>query len=83
MSVYPGFGGQKFIRSVLPKITAAREHIDKHSLSTRIMVDGGVDGSNAAEVLSAGAEILVMGTAFFKAQDRRGLIEQVSQLTRG
>jgi len=80
MSVYPGFGGQKFIRSVLSKISTAREYIDKHNLSTVIAVDGGVDADNAAEVTAAGADWLVMGTAFFSSDDRRGLVEMVNKL---
>ncbi len=78
MSVYPGFGGQKFIPEALDKIRTARKHIDDHSLKTKIMVDGGVDAGNAEEVVGAGADILVMGTAFFGAGDRRGLAEQVA-----
>lgn len=80
MSVYPGFGGQKFIRDVLPKITTAREHIDQQKLETLVVVDGGVDADNAAEVVTAGAHWLVMGTAFFKSSDRPGLVKLVEQL---
>jgi len=80
MSVYPGFGGQKFIRDVLSKITVAREHIDKNKLDTVIVVDGGVDANNAAEVAAAGADWLVMGTAFFKSNDRSGLVKLVDKL---
>ena len=80
MSVNPGFGGQKFIRSILPKISTAREYIDKHNLDTVIVVDGGVDAGNAAEVAAAGADWLVMGTAFFSSDDRRGLVEMVNKL---
>ncbi|MDH3891033.1 MAG: ribulose-phosphate 3-epimerase [candidate division Zixibacteria bacterium] len=80
MSVFPGFGGQSFIPSALDTIKAARAHIDKNNLPTEIMVDGGVDSSNAADVVSAGADILVMGSAFFKATDRAGLAELVHEL---
>ncbi|MCK4301354.1 MAG: ribulose-phosphate 3-epimerase [candidate division Zixibacteria bacterium] len=80
MSVFPGFGGQHFIESVLPKITAAREAIDRSGLSTRILVDGGVDADNASRVVSAGADILVMGTAFFRAPDRAALVKMVHGL---
>lgn len=80
MSVFPGFGGQSFIPSALDTIRAVREHIDKHNLSTQIIVDGGVDRDNAAEVVSAGADILVMGSAFFKATDRAALTELVHGL---
>jgi ribulose-phosphate 3-epimerase len=82
MSVYPGFGGQSFIEAVLPKIETARKFIDAHGLKTRISVDGGVDSSNCARVFSAGADILVMGSAFFGAADRIALTNQVKGLTR-
>lgn len=82
MSVYPGFGGQSFIESTLPKIEAARKYIDSHGLPTRISVDGGVDGSNCETVFSAGADILVMGSAFFGSSDRAGLIKRVKELKR-
>jgi ribulose-phosphate 3-epimerase len=80
MSVFPGFGGQSFIPSALDTIRAAREHIDKHSLHTEIIVDGGVDRDNAAEVAAAGADILVMGSAFFNATDRAALADLVHGL---
>ena len=82
MSVFPGFGGQSFIESVLPKITEAREFIDKNKLATTISVDGGVDAGNASRVVSAGADILVMGTAFFGSSDRAELVRLVNGLNR-
>jgi ribulose-phosphate 3-epimerase len=81
MSVYPGFGGQKFITESLSRLEEARAFIDREGLSTRLQIDGGVDASNAAEVVAAGAEILVMGTAFFGSEDRRSLVDQVKSLT--
>jgi ribulose-phosphate 3-epimerase len=78
MSVYPGFGGQVFIPGTLDKIRTARKYIEDNSLTTKIMVDGGVDASNAERVVGAGADILVMGTAFFGAEDRRGLAQKVA-----
>jgi ribulose-phosphate 3-epimerase len=80
MSVFPGFGGQKFIESVLPKITTAKKFIDTNKLNTFIQVDGGIDADNASKVASAGADILVMGTGFFGRQDRKYLVENISQL---
>ena len=82
MSVFPGFGGQEFIRSALDGVRAARTYIDQHGLTTQIAIDGGVDRSNAAEVVAAGADILVMGTAFFKAKDRAELVKYVTGLKR-
>ena len=80
MSVFPGFGGQSFIESTLDTVAAAREHIDKHNLKTLISVDGGVDSDNAARVVKAGADILVMGSAFFGSQDRKALTKKVQAL---
>ncbi len=77
MSVFPGFGGQEFIPASLSRIRAARDYIDSHGLRTQISVDGGVDRSTAGAVLDAGADILVMGTGFFKESDRRTLIASV------
>ncbi|GAB6184423.1 ribulose-phosphate 3-epimerase [Thermodesulfovibrio hydrogeniphilus] len=65
MSVNPGFGGQKFIPFSLKKIERLREMIDKSGLKTLIQVDGGVTLENAREIVKAGANILVSGSAFF------------------
>jgi len=77
MSVFPGFGGQEFIESTMKKIRTARSYIDAKGFTTQIAVDGGVDENNAAAVTEAGADILVMGTAFFKSADRRRVIELI------
>lgn len=69
MSVHPGFGGQSFIDSVLPKIERLREIIDLRALPTDIEVDGGVDLRTAGPARAAGADILVAGTAIFRADD--------------
>ncbi|OYX52649.1 MAG: ribulose-phosphate 3-epimerase [Sphingomonas sp. 32-66-10] len=66
MSVNPGFGGQKFIESQLAKISALRAKIDTSGRSIDLEVDGGVDRTNAARVIAAGADALVAGTAAFK-----------------
>ena len=83
MSVFPGFGGQEFIRDALSKVRSAREYISRNHLQTQIAIDGGIDRANAAQVVTAGADILVMGTAFFKAADRSELVKYVSSLKRG
>ncbi len=75
MTVNPGFGGQKFIRSVLPKIKELKQMIDNASLAIDIEVDGGIDETTAADVVKAGANILVAGTAIFKAPDIEKAIE--------
>ena len=77
MSVSPGFGGQQFIESTLPKIAAARKFIDAYSPYTKVQVDGGVDGGNAERIVKAGADILVMGTSFFGSKDRKRLVQKV------
>ena len=66
MSVNPGFGGQKFIPSSLRKITEARALLNSRGLQTDIQVDGGVTLSNVAEIIQAGANVLVAGSAVFK-----------------
>ena len=66
MSVYPGFGGQKFMKSQIKKIEKINEKIKKEKLNIDIEVDGGINVSNAKKVLQAGANILVVGTACFK-----------------
>lgn len=66
MSVNPGFGGQKFIESQLAKISALRARIDTSGRAIDLEVDGGVDRTNAARVIAAGADALVAGTAAFK-----------------
>ncbi len=67
MSVNPGFGGQKFIPAVLPKIREARELLDTHGSEARLEVDGGIKGANIADVAAAGADTFVAGSAIFGA----------------
>ena len=69
MSVNPGFGGQKFIRHTLVKIQQLREMIDAKGLNVEIEIDGGVTEENAAEIVAAGATVLVAGSSVFKAPD--------------
>ena len=66
MSVYPGFGGQKFMKSQIKKIEKINEKIKKDKLNIDIEVDGGINISNAKKIIQAGANILVAGTACFK-----------------
>jgi ribulose-phosphate 3-epimerase len=74
MSVNPGFGGQKFIRSVLPKLREARQLIDQSGREIRLEVDGGVKIDNIQEVAAAGADTFVAGSAIFESEDYRGTI---------
>lgn len=65
MTVNPGFGGQKFIPYTLDKVRALRETLDRRGLHTDIQVDGGVSASNVREIIEAGANIFVAGSAVF------------------
>ncbi len=73
-SVFPGFGGQKFIPEVLDKIKSLKEIKDKNNYNFDIEVDGGVNFSNSKDILNAGANILVSGTTIFK--ENRGDIKK-------
>lgn len=66
MSVYPGFGGQKFIPESLDKIRAVRAMLNEKNLETDIQVDGGIYVENVREVLDAGANVIVAGSAVFR-----------------
>lgn len=66
MTVNPGFGGQSFIESQLPKIEAVRKRIDKEGLDIHLEVDGGINEVTARQAIDAGADVLVAGTATFK-----------------
>ncbi|WP_442107583.1 ribulose-phosphate 3-epimerase [Pseudomonas sp. NUPR-001] len=74
MSVNPGFGGQRFIPQVLPKIAAARKLIDESGLNIRLEVDGGVNLQTIGQVAAAGADMFVAGTAIFAERDYRATI---------
>lgn len=69
MSVNPGFGGQSFIESVLPKIRQVRDMAREMSLELDIQVDGGIKPSNVRMVVEAGANIVVAGSAIFNSED--------------
>jgi ribulose-phosphate 3-epimerase len=69
MSVNPGFGGQKFIDSCLAKVKAVRQMLDRIGSHALLEVDGGVKAENAAQVLEAGADVLVAGSAIFSGSD--------------
>ncbi len=71
MSVNPGFGGQRFIPAVLPKVAALRRTIDAAGYGARIEVDGGVGPENITDLLRKGAEIFVAGAAVFDGRDPR------------
>lgn len=75
MSVFAGFGGQKFIETTYDRIRAIKSEITRIGSSCQIEVDGGVSPSNASALAAAGAEILVAGSAVFKAEDPASTVE--------
>ena len=74
MSVNPGFGGQQFIESTLPKVTAVRQRIERSGRAIRLEVDGGVKVDNVGRIAAAGADTFVAGSAIFGADDYRATI---------
>ncbi len=81
MSVNPGFGGQKFIPTSLEKLRRLRRMIDERGLQTRIEIDGGIDRSNISEVVAAGAEIIVAGSAVFNTPDPAQAVRDLRDAT--
>ena len=77
MSVNPGFGGQSFIASTLPKIAEARSRIDASGRDIWLEVDGGVKADNIAQVARAGADTFVAGSAVFGEKDRNAAIARM------
>jgi ribulose-phosphate 3-epimerase len=75
MTVNPGFGGQQFISSMLPKIKELKELIIKKGYETKIEVDGGVTIENAKQIVDAGADILVAGNTVFGSTDPIKMID--------
>lgn len=69
MSVEPGFGGQKFMADMMPKVSALRREIDRRKLDCWIQLDGGVNAANISQAAAAGADSLVAGSAVFGAKD--------------
>nr|WP_315824488.1 ribulose-phosphate 3-epimerase [Paraflavitalea speifideiaquila] len=80
MSVNPGFGGQSFILHTLQKIKELRRMIDERALNTKIEIDGGVTLENAANIVHAGADVLVAGSTVFKSPDPKATIRQLKHI---
>ena len=80
MSVNPGFGGQEFIPGTLDKLRLLRKKISEAGYPALIEVDGGVKPGNAKEISAAGADILVMGSAFFKSGNYASTMEKLNGL---
>jgi ribulose-phosphate 3-epimerase len=83
MSVNPGFGGQKFIHNALEKIRQLKLTRERYNLGFRIEVDGGVGPDNVAELVRAGAEILVAGTSIFHTPDPAEAVRAMKQMAGG
>ena len=77
MSVFPGFGGQKFISESLDKLRQLRKMIDESGKEIDLQIDGGVTAENVAEIKAAGANVIVAGSAVFKAEDRKEMIAKL------
>ena len=77
MTVHPGFGGQVFMSEVVPKVSAARDAIERAGLAVAIQVDGGIDASTVATVARAGASVFVAGSAIFGDADPVGAAKAI------
>jgi ribulose-phosphate 3-epimerase len=83
MTVNPGFGGQKFIEATLPKIRAIRAMIEARNEPIDLVVDGGIAPDTIERVAKAGANVFVMGSAFFKSSDYKSFVDGIrAQLAR-
>ena len=80
MTVEPGFGGQKFMADMMPKVAALRAEIDRRGLKTKVEVDGGINAETAPVAAAAGADIAVVGSALFNAADPKALVAAIQKL---
>lgn len=81
MSVNPGFGGQSFIENTYAKVEKLKEIITRNNASTKIEIDGGVTDQNAAQLVKAGADVLVAGSFVFKAENPITTIANLKKIT--
>jgi len=79
MTVNPGFGGQKMIPRCLDKIAQLAQARDEHGYTYKISVDGGINRETASQAIGAGADILVMGSAFFDSPDKKNLVDSLTR----
>ena len=77
MTVEPGFGGQKFMADMMPKLRTLRQMLDEVNPACILEVDGGVDANTCALCKENGAEVLVAGSAYFKAADRKAFVRTI------
>jgi len=80
MSVFAGYGGQKFIPETMDKLRTLKAEITRQGLDTLIEIDGGVNAQNAESLYNAGADVLVAGSAVFHAQDPKEAIRKIKGL---
>lgn len=80
MTVEPGYGGQAMIPEMLDKVRALRAEISRRGLSVDIQVDGGIHAGNAKDAINAGANVLVAGSAVFRAEDRASAIRALKEV---
>ncbi|KAA3625534.1 MAG: ribulose-phosphate 3-epimerase, partial [Flavobacterium sp.] len=81
MSVNPGFGGQSFIENTYNKVRNLKKMINEQSANTKIEIDGGVTDKNAAQLVEAGADVLVAGSYVFRSDDPVATIAGLKSLT--
>ena len=79
MTVEPGFGGQKFMADMMPKVKKLREMLDKVNPGCLLEVDGGVDANTHAICKESGADVLVAGSAYFNAPDRAAFVKTIQE----
>lgn len=79
MTVEPGFGGQKFMADMMPKVKQLRKMLDSVNPACILEVDGGVDAGTCAICKESGAEVLVAGSAYFKAADRAAFVRKLQE----
>lgn len=77
MTVEPGFGGQKFMTDMMDKVRTLRKYVISHGLNTKIEVDGGLNAENVGVATAAGADVIVAGSAIFKAKKPRSVITEM------
>lgn len=80
MTVYPGFGGQKLIPHCLEKVTTLKNEIKRQGLDIPVEADGGIGGANLSEVLAAGVDVVVAGSAVFGAEDPMAAVAQMREI---
>ena len=79
MTVEPGFGGQKFMADMMPKLKKLRQMLDEVNPDCILSVDGGIDANTCTVCKENGAEVLVAGSAYFKAEDRVAFVKKIQE----